>query len=177
MAELSDLRRRIDEIDSRIFELFAERTKVAEEVAAYKRESGMRIFDPVRERAKVADASERVPEDLATYAQVMMELLMEASRARQHELLDDAGDDATLRAIADARRRTPELFPPSARISCQGVEGAYSQIAAEKIFRRPTISYAPTFDGVFRAVEQGLARYGVIPFENSTVGCGRSSTS
>ena len=59
MAELSDLRRRIDEIDSRIFELFAERTKVAEEVAAYKRESGMRIFDPVRERAKVADAAAR----------------------------------------------------------------------------------------------------------------------
>ena len=170
MAELSDLRRRIDEIDSRIFELFAERTTVAEEVAAYKRESGMRIFDPARERAKVADAAERVPEDLATYAQVMMELLMEASRARQHELLDDTADDATLRAIAAARQRTPELFPPSARVSCQGVEGAYSQIAAEKIFRRPTISYAPTFDGVFRAVGQGLARYGVIPFENSTAG-------
>ena len=180
MAELSDLRQRIDEIDSQIFQLFAERTMVAEDVAAYKRESGMRIFDPVRERAKVADAAERVPEDLATYAQVMMELLMEASRARQllmeasrarqHELLDDASDDATLRAIAAARQRTPELFPPSARVSCQGVEGAYSQIAAEKIFRRPTISYAPTFDGVFRAVEQGLARYGVIPFENSTAG-------
>ena len=170
MAELSDLRQRIDEIDSQIFQLFAERTEVAEEVAAYKRETGMRIFDPSRERAKVADAAERVPEDLSTYAQVLMELLMEASRARQHELLDDAPVDATFRAISAARRATPELFPPSARVSCQGVEGAYSQIAAEKIFRRPTISYAPTFDGVFRAVEQGLARYGVIPFENSTAG-------
>ena len=170
MAELSELRQRIDEIDARIFELFAERTGVAEEVAAYKRESGMRIFDPSRERAKVADAAERVPEDLATYAQVLMELLMEASRARQHELLDDAAEDATLRAIAAARRSTPELFPPSAHVSCQGVEGAYSQIAAEKIFRRPNISYSPTFDGVFRAVGQGLARYGVVPFENSTAG-------
>lgn len=170
MAELSELRQQIDEIDSRIFELFSARTKVAEEVAAYKRESGMRIFDPTRERAKVADAAARVPEDLATYAQVMMELLMEASRARQHELLDDAGEDPTLAAIAAARAATPELFPRTARVSCQGVEGAYSQIAAEKIFRRPAISYSPTFDGVFRAVEQGLARYGVIPIENSTAG-------
>nr|WP_075576662.1 bifunctional chorismate mutase/prephenate dehydratase [Olsenella timonensis] len=170
MAELSDLRQQIDRIDARIFELFEERAGVSEEVAAYKREHGLRVFDPARERAKVADAAARVPEDLATHAQVLMELLMEASRARQHELLDDAPADATLQEIGTARTRTPELFPPSARVSCQGVEGAYSQIAAEKIFRRPLISYSPTFDGVFRSVEQGLARYGVLPFENSTAG-------
>ena len=170
MAELSDLRQQIDAIDSQIFELFSERTDVAEKVAAYKRENGLRIFDPTRERAKVADAAERVPEDLSTYAQVLMELLMEASRARQHEMLDDASDDPVLARIDEARRNTPELFPASARVSCQGVEGAYSQIAAEKIFRRPLISYSPTFDGVFRTVEQGIAQYGVLPLENSTAG-------
>lgn len=170
MAELSELRRRIDDIDARIFDLFTQRAEVAEGVAAYKRESGIRVFDPARERAKVADAAARVPDDLATYAQVMMEVLMEASRARQHELLGDVAEDDTLRRINAARAATPELFPPSARVACQGVEGAYSQIAAEKIFRRPQIAYSPTFDGVFSAVEQGLARYGVLPLENSTAG-------
>lgn len=169
MPELSELRGEIDRIDHEIFRLFAERAEVSEGVAAYKREHDMKIYDPVRERAKVARAAEEAPEDLATYAQVLMELLMEASRARQHELLD-AADEGMPAEIAAARERTPELFPRSARISCQGVEGAYSQIAAEKFFRRPTIAYSPTFDGVFRAVEQGLARYGVIPFENSTAG-------
>lgn len=170
MAELSELRRRIDDIDARIFDLFTQRAEVAEGVAAYKRESGIRVFDPARERAKVADAAARVPDDLATYAQVMMEVLMEASRARQHELLGDVAEDDTLRRINAARAATPELFPASARVACQGVEGAYSQIAAEKIFRRPQIAYSPTFDGVFSAVEQGLARYGVLPLENSTAG-------
>ena len=118
MAELSALRQQIDRIDARIFELFEERAGVSEEVAAYKREHGLRVFDPARERAKVADAAARVPEDLATHAQVLMELLMEASRARQHELLDDAPADATLQEIGAARTRTPELFPPSARVSC-----------------------------------------------------------
>ena len=170
MAELSELRQQIDGIDARIFELFSQRAELAEAVAAYKRDNGLRVFDPTRERAKVADAAARVPQDLATYAQVMMELLMEASRARQHELLGDFEQDGTLARINAARVATPELFPPSARVACQGVEGAYSQIAAEKIFRRPQIAYAPTFDAVFSAVEQGLARYGVLPLENSTAG-------
>ena len=170
MAELSELRQEIDRIDAEIFRLFSERAEVSGDVAAYKREHGMRVFDPARERAKVADASSRAPEDLATYAQVLMELLMEASRSRQHALLADSADDPTLARIQQARAATPELFPPSARVSCQGVEGAYSQIAAERIFRHPQISYAPTFDAVFRTVEQGLARYGVLPLENSTAG-------
>ncbi|WP_455139576.1 bifunctional chorismate mutase/prephenate dehydratase [Thermophilibacter sp.] len=170
MAELGELRQEIDRIDSEIFRLFTERAEVSSGVAAYKREHGLRVFDPTRERAKVADAERRVPEDLATYAQVLMELLMEASRARQHALLGDDADDATLRLIREARARTPELFPRSAHVACQGVEGAYSQLAAERLFRRPNITFAPTFDAVFRCVGQGLARYGVLPIENSTAG-------
>ena len=61
MPELSELRREIDRIDGEIFRLFSERAGVAEQVAAYKRERGMRVFDPARERAKVADAAERAP--------------------------------------------------------------------------------------------------------------------
>ena len=66
MAELSELRQEIDRIDSEIFRLFDERARVAEGVAAYKREHGLRVFDPVRERAKVADAADRAPQDLRT---------------------------------------------------------------------------------------------------------------
>ena len=170
MAELSELRQEIDRIDSEIFRLFDERARVAEGVAAYKREHGLRVFDPVRERAKVADAADRAPQDLRTYAQVLMELLMEASRSRQHALLGDANDERALALLDAARTRTPEVFPASAHVVCQGVEGAYSQIAAERFFRRPKISYSPSFDGVFMTVEQGLADYGVLPLENSTAG-------
>lgn len=170
MPELSDLRQQIDAIDARIFSLFSERASVSEQVAAYKREHGMRVFDPARERQKVASAARQAPEDLATYAQVLMELLMEASRSRQHALLGDEPADGTLGRIDAAAAATPELFPRSARVVCQGVEGAFSQMAAQKIFRRPQIAYAPSFDAVFRTVEQGLAEFGVLPVENSTAG-------
>jgi chorismate mutase/prephenate dehydratase len=55
-------------------------------------------------------------------------------------------------------------------VACQGVEGAYSGIACEKLFARPGIFYFSTFDAVFSAIEKGLCRYGVIPVENSTAG-------
>ena len=170
MPELGELRQQIDQIDSQIFSLFAERARVSEGVAAYKREHGLRVFDPARERQKVASAAAAAPEDLATYAQVLMELLMEASRSRQHALLGDVEKDPVLARIDAARASTPELFPRSACVCCQGVEGAYSQMAAEKFFRRPQIAYAPSFDAVFRTVEQGLAKFGVLPLENSTAG-------
>jgi len=55
-------------------------------------------------------------------------------------------------------------------VACQGIEGAYSQIACEKIFKNPFILYFKTFDSVFSAIEQGLCQYGILPIENSTAG-------
>ena len=170
MRELSELRQDIDRIDTEIFRLFGERAEVAAGVAEYKRANNMRVFDPVRERQKVADAAGRVPADLATYGQVLMELLMEASRSRQHELLGDADNNDLVASIEAARRATSEVFPKAGRVACQGVEGAYSQLAAEKFFRHPDIRYTKTFEGVFEAVESGEVDYGVLPIENSTAG-------
>lgn len=170
MKELSELRQDIDRIDSQIFKLFAERAEVACGVAEYKRAHGKPVFDPVRERQKIADAGSRVPEDLSSYGQILMELLMEASRSRQHALLGDAEDTELVARIEAARAATPEAFPRSARVACQGVEGAYSQLAAEKFFRRPDIRYTKSFEGVFAAVEAGEVDYGVLPIENSTAG-------
>ena len=170
MPELSETRKRIDAIDAQIFSLLAERTDLAADVAAYKRAHNLPVFDPAREREKVARAAASVPADLATPAQVLMELLMQASRTRQHALLDGAAEPEVVRQIEAARAATPELFPRTARVSCQGVEGAYSQLAAERFFRRPQLAFSPTFDGVFSAVEGGLSDYGVLPVENSTAG-------
>jgi len=168
MEDMTGLRLQIDDIDDKIFELFNERADAAERIGRYKKANGLRVYDRTRERAKVADATSKVPDDLRTYAQVLMELLMEASRGRQNALVDTT--DAEVTAIRAAMERTPDLFPQDAYIACQGVEGAYSQIAAERILKHPTISYFDTFDGVFRAVEQGFCEFGVLPVENSTAG-------
>lgn len=168
MADLSQLRTEIDRIDTQLFQLFSERVDVATQIGAYKREHGLKVYDPTRERQKVADAAGRVPEELRTYAQVLMELLMEAARSQEVDPASPAAESFS--PIQRATDATPALFPRDASVACQGVEGAYSQIAAERFFRHPTISYFDSFEGVFRAVEQGFSQYGVLPIENSTAG-------
>lgn len=165
---LDDLRAQIDGIDGRIFDLFNERAEMADRIGAYKREQGLPVYDRARERQKVLDAASLTTEDLRTHAQVLMELLMEASRRRQTEVA--GADNPTLDAIDDALAHQPRVFPADAYVACQGVEGAYSQIATERIFKHPSISYFNSWEGVFEAVEQGFSDFGVLPIENSYAG-------
>ena len=43
-------------------------------------------------------------------------------------------------------------------------------MACTKMFSLPQIMYFGRFDGVFRAVEAGMCRYGILPIENSSAG-------
>ena len=52
-------------------------------------------------------------------------------------------------------------LPKSARVACQGVEGSYSNQAAEQFFEKPKIQYYTHFEDVFRAVEDGSVDYGI----------------
>lgn len=61
-------------------------------------------------------------------------------------------------------------LPSCARVACQGVEGSYSNQAAEQFFAHPEIQYYTQFEEVFQAVEDGRVDYGVLPIENSTAG-------
>ena len=65
---------------------------------------------------------------------------------------------------------TRRAFPRGGRIACQGVAGAYSQMAAEKCFPEGELSFVSTFAEVFRAVREGGADFGVVPAENNTYG-------
>lgn len=168
MEDLSDIRKEIDSIDTQIVELFKRRMSCADAVAAYKRARDLPVLDRSRERELLSRRAAQVPEDMKVYTEVLFELLMEASRNRQGERLGTGGH--TVEQIRDALAHSPELFPRDAYVACQGVEGAYQQIATDRIFRHANIGYFDTFDAVFRAVEENYADFGVLPIENSTAG-------
>ena len=168
MEDLSDIRKEIDSIDTQIVELFKRRMSCADAVATYKRAHNLPVLDRSRERELLARRAAQVPEDMKVYTEVLFELLMEASRNRQGERLGTGGH--TVEQISDALAHSPELFPRDAYVACQGVEGAYQQIATDRIFRHANIGYFDTFDAVFRAVEENYADFGVLPIENSTAG-------
>ncbi len=166
--ELSDYRKRLDEIDEELLKLFSERMNIAAEIASWKQENRLPVLDARREKEKLRRIEEMSDPELSDYSFTLFSMLMELSRSRQNRILHRESPET--KAIEAALRETPQLFPEKAVVACQGVEGAYSGIACEKLFVRPSIFYFSSFDAVFTAVEKGLCRYGVIPVENSTAG-------
>ncbi|QUC04936.1 chorismate mutase [Atopobium sp. oral taxon 416] len=168
MRDLPEVRKDLDSIDSQMIDLFLQRMKLADEVADYKAKNHLPILDREREREKLARVANSVPMEFRNYAQVLEGLLMEAARAREYK---DIGTMSNVGSqIYEAIKHEPKLFPQRANVACQGVEGAYSQIATDRIFKHPTIAYFDSFEGVFRAVEEGFSQFGVLPVENSTAG-------
>ena len=167
---LEHLRGEIDRVDDEMAALLARRMDLAAEVAAEKKNSGGPVFQQNREQAIIERLKHITPPQYQPALKLLYASLFQASRAYQNSLLAGDGDSELRREIAAAVERGKEGFPREASVACQGIEGAYSHIAARALFERPKVVFLRTFDAVFRAVEQGLCRYGVLPIENSSYG-------
>ena len=165
---LDELRIEIDDIDKQMVELFNRRMEVCRGVAEYKQSVGKNVFDPERERKKLVSVAELAGENMRSYAVPLYSLMMDLSKAYQEKVI--CKESELSRRINEAVLNTPAVFPEFATVACQGVEGAYSQIACEKLFNVPNIVYFKNFDAVFTAIEKGFCQYGVLPIENSTAG-------
>lgn len=166
--DLTELRSEIDKIDAGLVELFTKRMDIAAQVAEYKKVNNMPIYVPAREREVLQSVAEMAGPEMANYARVLYSMLFELSRSYQSKKNIEA--TPLYNQITNSIENTSKLFPQAPMVACQGVEGAYAQIACEKIFKSPFIMYFKNFDGVFNAIEQGLCQYGILPIENSTAG-------
>ena len=166
--DLNELRQQINSIDDELLTLFTRRMDLASQVADYKRAHDLPILQPAREREILKKAAEKAGPELGGYARVLFSMLMELSKSYQNKRNNK--EIELHRQIDDAIENTPRLFPQAPMVACQGVEGANSQIACEKIFKNPFILYFKSFESVFTAIEQGLCQYGILPIENSTAG-------
>lgn len=165
---LDDYRKKIDEIDSELLAKLEERMRVAEKIAEYKKAQGLPVADYMREKELLEKILEKSSPDLASYNRILYSGILEASKDHQRKITQD--DSALTKEIQHALETTPKVFPQSATVACQGVQGAYSQEACEKLFKIPKIMFVKKFDGVFTAIESGLCEYGILPLENSSAG-------
>ena len=166
--DLNILRSQIDAIDDQLVSLFVQRMETAAQVADYKKEHNLPIYVPAREREILQDVAQKAGPDFANYTRVLYSMLFELSRSYQRKR--NTATTPLYQEITDSIENTPKLFPQAPMVACQGVEGAYAQIACEKMFKAPFIMYFKNFDGVFNAIEKGLCQYGILPIENSTAG-------
>ena len=166
--DLKDIRTQIDSIDEELVQLFVRRMGLSAQVADYKKANNMPIYVPAREREILQEVAAKAGPEMANYARVLYSMLFELSRSYQSKRNSEV--TPLYQNITASIDKTEKLFPQAPMVACQGVEGAYSQIACEKMFKSPMIMYFKNFDAVFTAIEQGMCQYGVLPLENSTAG-------
>jgi chorismate mutase / prephenate dehydratase len=166
--DLNELRAQIDQIDNDLLSSFCRRMDISAEMAVYKKENNLPVYVPSRERQKLNGIVSKTPEDIQTYVSSLYTLLFDLSRSYQEKILNP--ESPLMREITNAIDNTKKVFPRDPVVACQGIEGAYSQLACEKLFHVPNIMYCNTWDSVFAAIDSGLCKYGVLPLENSTAG-------
>ena len=165
---IEELRKKIDEIDDKIAALYLERQNTVREIGEEKARTHTAVSDPAREKKIIARVTKQADDEQKIYLKRVFETIMETSRAYQRRLV------APVSKLSDELRRVlmegKKYFPVSSTVACQGVEGSYSSIAADKLFEIADIKFFRDIEGVFQAVEKGLCDYGVLPIENSAVG-------
>lgn len=147
MDKLLKAREIINEVDREIAALFVKRMDAVKEVARYKEERGLPIFDATREKEVLAKAGNLVSDDtLRSYFLLFMEELMQVSKSYQRSLIEGV------------------------RVAYSGVEGAFAYIAAHKLFPEGSLVCYPDFESAYRSVEKGECDLCVLPIENSYAG-------
>ena len=166
--ELNELRNEIDLVDSQLVKLFVERMKLSAQIGDYKKQNNLPIYVPVREREKLQEVAKQAGAEMDNYTRVLYSMIFELSRSYQSKR--NLESTPLHESIVNSIENTPKLFPQTPMVACQGVEGAYAQIACEKMFKSPFIMYFKNFEGIFNAIDKGLCQYGILPIENSTAG-------
>jgi chorismate mutase/prephenate dehydratase len=141
---LDELRKQIDDLDSRIVSLIAARLQVTKEIGQEKQEADHPIEDKVREKIVL----EKV-KSLALTQNLNPE---EVEKIYQH--------------IITASKELQGVT-----VAFQGEAGAYSEEAAYNFFgARSRLRPCENLEDVFQAVESGEIQFGLVPVENSLEG-------
>ncbi len=141
---LEELRKKLDEIDDKLLDLYNERLKVVHQVGELKNKTNAPIYRPEREKE-------------------ILDRLKKRNKEKGGLLSDEAIEALFLELIAVSRS-----YERAERVAFLGPEASYTHQAAESRFGALG-NYMPiaSIKGVFREVANGVAKFGVVPIENS----------
>ncbi len=146
-SKLEEARKIINEVDSKMAELFTKRMKAAEMVFDYKKEHGLPILDQKREDAVIEKNSAMIKDEvLKGYYIDYIKNLMSISRAYQYRMQSGL------------------------KVAYSGVEGAFAHIVAGKIFEGSNRVPFRDFKSAYNSVCNGECDVAVLPIENSYAG-------
>lgn len=87
--EIEELRNSIDRADSMLLTSFVTRMRVTTDIAKYKKENGLEVFDPEREKEKLEQIGNMAPQDLREECVKLYEKILEISKDYQERIMND----------------------------------------------------------------------------------------
>lgn len=146
MDLLAEARKEINEVDGQLAALFERRMSAVKQIAEYKAAHGLPIADPAREADVLERCASYANEETGAYYLSLVKHCMTLAKQYQKRLLDGM------------------------HIAYSGVEGAFAQTAAKRIFPDgQTVPYNG-FEEAYNAVSSGECDCAVLPIENSFAG-------
>lgn len=147
MKSLETIRKEIDSADEQIAAAFCKRMQAVRQIADYKKECGLPVYDQEREEEILRRAGERVAdEELRGYYWLLQKDLMQISRSYQQKAMDGM------------------------KISFCGTQGAFAALAVEKLFPEAAAVPYGDFASAYEAIVKGECDSAVLPVENSFAG-------
>ncbi|MBQ7563504.1 MAG: chorismate mutase [Lachnospiraceae bacterium] len=147
MRELENARKEINRIDREMLKLFEERMSYSKRIGEFKKENALAVRDKERERELISNNRGDVEnKEIEGYYVDFLKKLLDISCDYQSRIIEGI------------------------RIAYCGVEGAFSYIAAKKLFPEGGLHPFGTFFEAYRAVERGDMDAAILPIENSFAG-------
>jgi chorismate mutase/prephenate dehydratase len=144
MDKLQSARNILNEADKEMAVLFEKRMDAVKVVSEYKKENGIPIDDFAREEEMIKRNSEYIEnEEYRSYYVNFLKNSIKLSKDLQHKLLEGM------------------------KVAYSGVEGAFANIAAQKIFPDARCVAYGDFKAAYKAVENGECDCVLLPIENS----------
>lgn len=147
MSNLQEARNKINEVDKQMARLFEERMEAVKQVAEYKMDRGLPVFDASREKEVLDRNSAYLSnETYQPFYILFQQDVMEVSKTYQRQLMEGL------------------------HVAYSGVEGAYAHIVTRRVFPDGKAVSYPNFEAAYHAVEKGECECVVLPIENSFAG-------
>ena len=155
VVDLAKSREKIDAIDKEIARLFEERMQVATDVAAYKKSTGKKVFDPQREEEKIAALRELTDNEFNKVGiEDLFRQIMSISRKYQYRMLDSADEKGI------PFKQVDEMdVDAGTKVVFFGEHGAFTEQAKEEIFGSDVTSFRKE---KFRDIVEAVSKDGYI---------------
>ena len=167
MSDIDDYRNRIDRIDKEITKLFEERMDTVINIAKYKKDRNLPIFNRDREDEVInKNVGYLKNNDYAEETRKFFIYLMEVSRELQSRKMLEAEEVIEKKANLAEIKGTKQ-----GKVGFFGVPGSFSEEAMLKYFGNIENPNAyDEFEDIFLAVKNDEIKYGILPIENSSTG-------